>query len=364
MAQIDMDISPPGDGVPPKAVSAGPTAVWRLGPDGAVCAMNSAAGDIAPAGTAWRDGWTQEARDAADQALATARGGEQGSFRAEIHLGGRDRVRVEVVVTPLLGARGEPDGFSASARDITQELEAAAFLANIGHEIRTPLHGLVAGAAILEAQSLAQSERELAGMMRASAVALAAKLMRGLELIAQDDGRLSPAPVAAVEGAAADGRGDAEPQAARDGQLQILVADDHPTNRRVVELILGDLACVRTVNDGREAIEAFAEQPFDLVLMDIQMPVLDGVSAVSEIRRWEAEHNRSRTPIAMLTANTDADNVVASRAAGADRHIAKPFTPNLLVSCVQELLHASAAPKEATAWPWTPPPPPSPQCAA
>jgi CheY-like chemotaxis protein len=107
----------------------------------------------------------------------------------------------------------------------------------------------------------------------------------------------------------------------------------------VVELILSDFACVRTVNDGREAIEAFAEQAFDLVLMDIQMPVLDGVSAVSEIRRWEAEHNRPRTPIAMLTANTDPDNVAASRAAGADQHIAKPFTPNLLVSCVQELLH-------------------------
>jgi DNA-binding response OmpR family regulator len=45
----------------------------------------------------------------------------------------------------------------------------------------------------------------------------------------------------------------------------------------------------------------------------------------------------------MLTANTDPDNVAASRAAGADQHIGKPFTPNLLVSCVQALLHASAA---------------------
>jgi CheY-like chemotaxis protein len=125
--------------------------------------------------------------------------------------------------------------------------------------------------------------------------------------------------------------------------LQILVADDHPTNRRVVELILGDFACVRTVNDGREAIEAFAEQSFDLVLMDIQMPVLDGIGAVSEIRRYEAENNRPRTPIAMLTANTDPDNLAASRAAGADQHIAKPFTPSFLVSCVQGLLHAPAA---------------------
>ena len=123
---------------------------------------------------------------------------------------------------------------------------------------------------------------------------------------------------------------------------RILVADDHPTNRRVVEMVLGDLATVRSVNDGREAVEAFRQQPFDLVLMDIQMPNLDGVSAVAEIRKYEKAHNRSRTPIAMLTANTDPDNVAASRAAGADRHIAKPFTAAFLIGSVRELLWAPA----------------------
>ncbi len=122
---------------------------------------------------------------------------------------------------------------------------------------------------------------------------------------------------------------------------QILVVDDHPTNRRLVELVLGDLATVRTANDGREAVEAASAQAFDLILMDIQMPVLDGVSAVAEIRRQEAAHRRRRTPIAMLTANTDPDNLAASQAAGADRHIAKPFTAGLLISSVRDMLTAS-----------------------
>ena len=139
------------------------------------------------------------------------------------------------------------------------------------------------------------------------------------------------APAAAVQ--AADGRA-----------VRILAAEDNATNRKVLGALLEPLGVELTiVVNGLEAVETWRTVPCDLVLMDIQMPVLDGVSAVSEIRRYEAAHNRRRTPIAMLTANTDPENVAASRAAGADQHIGKPFTPNVLVSCVQQLLHASAA---------------------
>jgi len=126
------------------------------------------------------------------------------------------------------------------------------------------------------------------------------------------------------------------------GTPQILVADDHPTNRRLVELVLGPLAHVHSVNDGLQAVEAAAGQAFDLILMDIQMPVLDGVSAVAEIRRFETAQRRRRTPIAMLTANTDPVNLAASLAAGADRYIAKPFTAGLLISSVRDLLGGAA----------------------
>jgi PAS domain S-box-containing protein len=123
---------------------------------------------------------------------------------------------------------------------------------------------------------------------------------------------------------------------------RVLVADDHPTNCRLVELVLDELADVISVADGEAAVSAYCSQPFDLVLMDIKMPVMDGIAAVAEIRRFEAERARVRTPIVMLTANVDPDHLDASRAAGADRHIGKPFTADLLIGAVQDALAGPA----------------------
>ncbi|HEX7759273.1 MAG TPA: ATP-binding protein [Caulobacteraceae bacterium] len=114
--------------------------------------------------------------------------------------------------------------------------------------------------------------------------------------------------------------------------LRVLLAEDHPTNQRVVQLILGPLGVDLTiVGDGREAISAFRQDRFDIVLMDMQMPLVDGLAATREIRRWEAEAGLAATPIAMLTANAmDAHRAMAA-AAGADHHIAKPITPQSLL---------------------------------
>jgi len=359
-----MAVSHP-DGEQPKVNTPTPTAVWQLGADGVIRRRNRAAAEICgEAGVLWRDSWPETGRAAADAALAAALGGDAAGFRAEVAWGASDKAPVEVSVTALFGPDGTLEGFSASARDMTRELDAASVLADIGQEIRTPLHGLVAGTAILEARALSQPERELAGMLRVSALSLTDKLRPVLELALAGRERPLLDPALLGDPAQGDGIGPGQAPVAQPGPPQILVADDHPTNLRLVELILDDMACVRTVGDGREAIEAFAEQPFDLVLMDVQMPVLDGVSAVSEIRRYEALHNRRRTPIAMLTANADPDNVAASRAAGADHHIAKPFTPDLLVRCVQALLRG-AGEADPTALSWPPSPtPPSPYCAA
>lgn len=120
--------------------------------------------------------------------------------------------------------------------------------------------------------------------------------------------------------------------------LRILVADDHPTNRRVLELMLADVAEVTSVNDGRAAVDQVEAERFDLVLMDIQMPVMDGITAVSHIRAREAARATGRIPIIMLTANIHEPYVSASRAAGADRHIGKPFTANILFSAIESVL--------------------------
>ena len=129
-------------------------------------------------------------------------------------------------------------------------------------------------------------------------------------------------------------------------RLRILVADDHPTNRRVVELILDQTAVdLVSVEDGAQAVEACRAAAFDLVLMDMQMPVMDGLTATREIRLHEVEMGAPRTPVVMLTANALPEHIAAGTDAGADRHLAKPFSVDALLAMVQEL--TSDAPQAA-----------------
>ncbi|HZW16211.1 MAG TPA: ATP-binding protein [Brevundimonas sp.] len=124
-----------------------------------------------------------------------------------------------------------------------------------------------------------------------------------------------------------------------DGVLRVLIADDHPTNRKVVDLILTGVGAETTcVEDGAQAVEAFRAGLFDVVLMDMQMPVMDGLSAVRAIRTWEAEQGRSPTPMMMLTANTLPEHVAAGAEAGADGHIPKPITAARLLAAVDDAL--------------------------
>jgi CheY-like chemotaxis protein len=119
----------------------------------------------------------------------------------------------------------------------------------------------------------------------------------------------------------------------------VLVADDHATNRRVVELILQSVGAeLVSVADGAEALKAFTAGPFDLVLMDMQMPVMDGLSAIRAIRRVEAERGLPRTSVLALTANALPEHVRASLAAGADGHIAKPIGAAMLLEGVAAAL--------------------------
>jgi CheY-like chemotaxis protein len=126
----------------------------------------------------------------------------------------------------------------------------------------------------------------------------------------------------------------ADPAAPR---LNVLIADDHPTNRKVVELILAQAPVdLVSVEDGAQALDAFRNQTFDLILMDMQMPVMDGLTAVREIRLHEMALGMARAPIVMLTANALPDHVAAGRAAGADHHLAKPFDAAELLALVAD----------------------------
>jgi PAS domain S-box-containing protein len=135
----------------------------------------------------------------------------------------------------------------------------------------------------------------------------------------------------------------AEPVSLDGRPLRVLLAEDHPTNQRVVQLILAGVADLLTVGDGRQAVAAFEADEFDVVLMDMQMPGMDGLAATRAIRDLEAKRGVPRTPIVMLSANAMAEHLGQSTAAGADVHIGKPITAASLLAGIQVALDAAVA---------------------
>ena len=137
----------------------------------------------------------------------------------------------------------------------------------------------------------------------------------------------------------AETRAAAAPPALPSRPLRVLLAEDHPVNQRLVQLILADhVAELVMVEDGAQAVAAFAAQSFDVVLMDMQMPGMDGLTATRALRAAEAARpSVRRTPILMLSANAMAEHREAARDAGADLHLAKPVTARDLLSALTML---------------------------
>ena len=118
---------------------------------------------------------------------------------------------------------------------------------------------------------------------------------------------------------------------------RILVAEDNPTNQIVVQAMIKQLGLsVSLAADGSEAVAKFKSGAYDAVLMDIQMPVMDGVSALLEIRRIEQEQQRTPTPIIALTAHAMRDQVAEYTKLGFDGFISKPIDLGALRSTLLE----------------------------
>ncbi len=116
---------------------------------------------------------------------------------------------------------------------------------------------------------------------------------------------------------------------AQDHPLEILLAEDNPENQEVArQLLLRFGYEVDVVNNGRKALEAIREKPYDIVFMDIQMPVLGGIETTRNIRRDVTDKNQPR--IIVMTAVADSDNRTDCFAAGADDFVTKPVTPEKL----------------------------------
>jgi CheY-like chemotaxis protein len=146
-----------------------------------------------------------------------------------------------------------------------------------------------------------------------------------------------------LERGVAVGAAEAPAAAGDDRDLRLLAAEDNPTNRQVLSAVLGSLGIeVHIVPDGKEAVDAWRGGNYDLILMDIQMPVMDGISAARAIRESEAETGRRRTPIVALTANALTHQVDEYLAAGMDAHVAKPIEIAKLYDAISAVLNAAA----------------------
>jgi CheY-like chemotaxis protein len=115
--------------------------------------------------------------------------------------------------------------------------------------------------------------------------------------------------------------------------------DDSLENRELIKLLLARQPLVMDeANNGREALELFERNEYSLVLMDIQMPIMDGFAATRMIRRVEERSGRRRTPVVALTAHAYEADIRRCKEAGCDDHVAKPFKKMILLQCLARYL--------------------------
>lgn len=132
-------------------------------------------------------------------------------------------------------------------------------------------------------------------------------------------------------------------QAQIPADFRILVAEDNSISTKVIRGMLNKLNLTPdTANNGEEALRAMQAQQYDLVLMDCEMPVLDGFTATQMLREWEAREQQPRTPVVALTAHIMSEHKERARQVGMDGHVAKPVE----LSQLRELIEHWAAERD------------------
>ena len=124
---------------------------------------------------------------------------------------------------------------------------------------------------------------------------------------------------------------------------RVLLVEDNPDNRLLVRAFLKGLPCaIDEAENGAEGVALFQAGGYDLVLMDIQMPVMDGHTATRAMRAWEREHDLSPIPVIALTAHAIKEDMERSLAAGCTAHLTKPIKKAALEEAVSRHLRLGA----------------------
>jgi CheY-like chemotaxis protein/signal transduction histidine kinase len=247
----------------------------------------------------------------------------------------RDGPRHHFVETRLVldPASGEP-GVLLNEVDVTLRVEAErarsaaeqraamaearqAFLMEMSHELRTPLNAVIGFSNLLRAGGLAREHTEQAQRIYAAGQRLSEVVEEMIGLGADVD---APPPMQMSPGPDV---GEAEDDAPR-VPVRVLYVDDNESNRMLVKAILASqgIEC-RLAEDGQEGLDAARGGGFDVILMDIQMPVMNGIDATRAIRRLQGAPGDA--PIVAVSANTQPHELVSYDAAGMDDVVAKPI---------------------------------------
>lgn len=121
---------------------------------------------------------------------------------------------------------------------------------------------------------------------------------------------------------------------------KILLVDDNADNRLLFKAYLKKTGCrIDEAGNGQEAVERVKQSDYDLVFMDVQMPVMDGLTATRTIRKWEDEDHRQRIPVIALTAHATREEIDKCLESGCDFHLAKPLKKNALLNAISEWLN-------------------------
>lgn len=225
-------------------------------------------------------------------------------------------------------ASPSPDHPSA----ITAPIAAgSSFLSEIGHEFRTPMNGIMGTTDLmLRDPSLPAKTREDLEVIHSSGKQLMEVINHFLHF-AKSGATTStppsvPHPFASARAATTEATPTPFPLSAR-----ILVADDNRVNQRVLKNQLEHLGMKVTLcSDGSEALHLARKGAHEVILMDCQMPIMDGFEATRRIREWEKENAMKRVPIIAVTAHVVAGNAELCLEAGMDGYLPKPVEVDLL----------------------------------
>lgn len=129
--------------------------------------------------------------------------------------------------------------------------------------------------------------------------------------------------------------------------LQILIAEDNEMNQLLINMVLREWSLdIHIVANGQEAIELIGQKTFDLILMDMEMPVMDGFEAIGIIRAMQGRN--ASIPIISLSAYDTTDEIDKCLAAGADAYISKPFDQDELFKTIQRLTRSEGNTEETS----------------